>query len=143
MAFAQTISMIKSDTVARNVIGEIYSRFEKADLCNDAARMLHLSKERAGEFHAAHKQRPFCAELVNYMTSGPVMVQVLEGENAVVKNREVMTATHPKDVALGTIWADFAHAMTENAVPGSAAAETARAEIVLFFGADGVCQWPC
>jgi nucleoside-diphosphate kinase len=101
--------------------------------------MLHLSKEQAGEFYAVHKERPFYGELVDYMTSGPVMVQVLEGENAIAKNREVMGATNPKEAAAGTIRADFANDITENAVHGSDAAETAAAEIAFFFGNDGIC----
>ncbi|MFO7603017.1 MAG: nucleoside-diphosphate kinase [Gammaproteobacteria bacterium] len=139
MAIEQTFSMIKPDAVAKNVIGEIYSRFEQAGLRIVAARMLHLSKAQAGEFYAVHKDRPFYGELVEYMTSGPVMVQVLEGENAVARNREVMGATNPKEAAPGTIRADFANDITENAVHGSDAAETARVEIAFFFGTDGIC----
>lgn len=139
MAIEQTFSIIKPDAVAKNVIGEIYSRFEKAGLRIVAARMLHLSKEQAGEFYAVHKERPFYGELVNYMTSGPVMVQVLEGENAIAKNREVMGATNPKDAAPGTIRADFANDITENAVHGSDAPETAKQEIAFFFP-DGICS---
>ena len=139
MAIEQTFSIIKPDAVAKNVIGEIYSRFEKAGLRIVAARMLQLSKEQAGDFYAVHKERPFYGELVNYMTSGPVMVQVLEGENAIAKNREVMGATNPKDAAPGTIRADFANDITENAVHGSDAAETAKQEIAFFFP-DGICS---
>ena len=139
MAIEQTFSIIKPDAVAKNVIGEIYSRFEKAGLRIVAARMLRLSKEQAGEFYAVHKERPFYSELVDYMTSGPVMVQALEGENAIAKNREVMGATNPKDAAPGTIRADFANDITENAVHGSDAAETAKEEIAFFFGDDGIC----
>ncbi len=139
MAIEQTFSIIKPDAVARNVIGEIYSRFEKAGLRIVAARMLHLSKEQAGDFYAVHKERSFYGELVNYMTSGPVMVQVLEGENAIARNREVMGATNPKDAAAGTIRADFATDITENAVHGSDAAETAKQEIAFFFP-DGICS---
>jgi len=139
MAIEQTFSMIKPDAVARNVIGEIYNRFEKAGLRIVAARMLYLSEEQAGEFYAVHKERPFYSELVAYMTSGPVMVQALEGENAITKNREVMGATNPKEAAPGTIRADFANAITENAVHGSDAAETAKEEIAFFFGDDGIC----
>ena len=138
MAIEQTFSIIKPDAVAKNVIGEIYSRFEKAGLRIVAARMLHLSKEQAGEFYAVHKERPFYGELVDYMTSGPVMVQVLEGEGAIAKNREVMGATNPKEAAAGTIRADFANDITENAVHGSDAAETAKQEIAFFFP-DGIC----
>ena len=124
--------------MAKNVIGEIYSRFEKAGLRIVAARMLHLSKEQAGEFYAVHKERPFYGELVDYMTSGPVMVQVLEGEGAIAKNREVMGATNPKEAAAGTIRADFANDITENAVHGSDAPETAKQEIAFFFP-EGIC----
>lgn len=139
MAVERTISMIKPDAVAKNVIGEIYARFEKAGLRVVAAKMLHLSKERAGEFYAVHKERPFYGELIAYMTSGPIMVQVLEGENAIAKNREVMGATNPKDAAPGTIRADFATDITENAVHGSDAAETAKNEIAFFFKDNEIC----
>jgi len=139
MAIERTISIIKPDAVAKNVIGEIYSRFEKAGLQIVAARMMHLSQEQAGEFYAVHKERPFYGELIKYMTSGPIMVQVLEGEGAIAKNREVMGATNPEEAAAGTIRADFANDITENAVHGSDAAETAAVEIQFFFGGDGVC----
>ena len=139
MSVERTISIIKPDAVAKNVIGEIYARFEKAGLKIIAARMMHLSNEQAGEFYAVHKERPFYGELVEYMTSGPIMVQVLEGENAIAKNREVMGATNPKEAAPGTIRADFAQDITENAVHGSDAAETAATEIAFFFGDDGIC----
>ena len=139
MSVERTISIIKPDAVAKNVIGEIYARFEKAGLKIIAARMMHLTKEQAGEFYAVHKERPFYGELVNYMTSGPIMVQVLEGEDAIAKNREVMGATNPKEAAAGTIRADFATDITENAVHGSDAAETAATEIAFFFGDDGLC----
>jgi nucleoside-diphosphate kinase len=139
MATEQTISIIKPDAVAKNVIGEIYSRFEKAGLRIVAARMMHLSREQAGEFYAVHKERPFYADLIDYMTSGPIMVQVLEGENAIAKNREVMGATNPNDAAPGTIRADFATDITENAVHGSDAPETAATEIAFFFGENGIC----
>ena len=139
MAVERTISIIKPDAVAKNVIGQIYDRFEKAGLRIVAAKMLHLSREQAGEFYAVHKERPFYGELVDYMTSGPIMVQVLEGENAVAKNREVMGATNPKDAAPGTIRADFANDITENAVHGSDAAETAMNEITFFFKSDEIC----
>jgi len=139
MAMERTFSMIKPDAVAKNVIGEIYARFEKAGLRIVACRMLHLSRERAEGFYAVHKERPFFGELVEFMTSGPVMVQVLEGENAVAKNREVMGATNPKEAAPGTIRADFADEITENAVHGSDAAETAAEEIAFFFDDEGVC----
>jgi len=139
MAVERTLSIIKPDAVAKNVIGEIYNRFEKAGLRIVAARMEHLSAEKAGEFYAVHKERPFYDELVAFMTSGPVIVQVLEGEDAIAKNREVMGATNPADAAAGTIRADFAKTVDENAVHGSDGADTARVEIDFFFGADGVC----
>lgn len=139
MAVERTLSIIKPDAVAKNVIGEIYSRFEKAGLSIIAARMLHLSKEQAGEFYAVHKARPFYNELVEFMTSGPVMVQVLEGDEAIAKNREVMGATNPAEAAPGTIRADFAKTVDENAVHGSDAPETARAEIAFFFKDDEIC----
>lgn len=139
MSVERTISIIKPDAVAKNVIGEIYSRFEKAGLKIIAAKMMHLSKEKAGEFYAVHKERPFYGELVAFMTSGPVMIQVLEGEDAINKNREVMGATNPKDAAAGTIRADFAKSIDENAVHGSDGADTAKAEIAFFFSADELC----
>lgn len=139
MAVQRTLSIIKPDAVAKNVIGEIYARFEKAGLKIVAARMLHLSRERAESFYAVHKERPFFGELVDFMISGPVMVQALEGEDAVAKNREVMGATNPKEAAPGTIRADFADEVTENAVHGSDAPETAAEEIAFFFAADEVC----
>ncbi len=139
MAVERTLSIIKPDAVAKNVIGEIYARFEKVGLKIIAARMIHLSQEQAQGFYAVHKERPFFAELVDFMTSGPVMVQVLEGENAVAVNRDVMGATNPADAAPGTIRADFADEITENAVHGSDAAETAATEIGFFFSDDQVC----
>ena len=139
MAVERTISIIKPDAVAKNVIGEIYSRFEKAGLRIIAARMEHLTAEKAGEFYAVHKERPFYNDLISFMTSGPVMVQVLEGEDAIAKNREVMGATNPADAAPGTIRADFAQTVDENAVHGSDGPDTANAEIAFFFGDNGVC----
>ena len=139
MAIERTISIIKPDAVAKNVIGEIYSRFEKAGLQIVAARMEHLSEAKAGEFYAVHKERPFYGELVAFMTSGPVMVQVLEGEDAINKNREIMGATNPAEAAPGTIRADFAKSIDENAVHGSDGPDTAKTEIEFFFGSDGVC----
>ncbi|MDA0706854.1 MAG: nucleoside-diphosphate kinase [Proteobacteria bacterium] len=139
MAVEQTLSIIKPDGVQKNLIGEIYSRFEKADLQIVAARMLHLSSKQAKGFYAVHKDRPFYADLVRYMMSGPVMVQVLEGENAVNQNRDIMGATNPAAAAPGTIRADFADSIEENIVHGSDAPETAANEIAFFFGADGVC----
>jgi len=139
MAIERTLSIIKPDAVGKNVIGEIYSRFEKAGLRIVAARMLHLSKEQAGAFYAVHRERPFYADLCAFMTSGPVMVQVLEGEGAIAKNREVMGATDPAKAAPGTIRADFAKTVDENAVHGSDGPDTAKAEIAFFFP-DGVCE---
>jgi nucleoside-diphosphate kinase len=139
MAIEQTFSIIKPDAVAKNIIGEIYSRFEKAGLRIVAARMLHLSKEQAQGFYAVHKERPFYNDLVEFMTSGPVMVQVLEGENAILKNRELMGATNPQEAAPGTIRADFASTVDENAVHGSDGPDTAKEEIAFFFGDGGVC----
>ncbi len=139
MPTERTLSIIKPDAVAKNLIGEIYSRFERAGLRIVAARMLHLTEEQAGEFYAVHKDRPFFKELVAFMTSGPVMVQVLEGEDAIAKNRELMGATNPKEAAPGTIRADFAETVDENAVHGSDAPETAAAEIAFFFP-EGVCE---
>ena len=139
MAIERTLSIIKPDAVGKNVIGEIYSRFEQAGLRIIAARMEHLSAEKAGEFYAVHSERPFYNDLIEFMTSGPVMVQVLEGENAIAKNREVMGATNPADAAAGTIRADFAQTVDENAVHGSDGPDTARNEIEFFFGDSGVC----
>ena len=139
MAIERTISIIKPDAVAKNVIGDIYQRFEQAGLRIVAARMEQLSAEKAGEFYAVHSERPFYNDLIEFMTSGPVMVQVLEGENAIAKNREVMGATNPAEAAPGTIRADFAETLDENAVHGSDGVDTARAEIEFFFGNDGVC----
>ena len=139
MATEQTFSIIKPDAVAKNIIGEIYSRFEKAGLRIVAARMVHLSKEQAQGFYAVHKERPFYNDLVEFMTSGPVMVQVLEGENAILKNRELMGATNPQEAAPGTIRADFASTVDENAVHGSDGPDTAKEEIAFFFGDGGLC----
>jgi nucleoside-diphosphate kinase len=139
MAVEQTLSIIKPDGVQKNLIGEIYSRFEKAGLEIVAARMMHLSKEQAQGFYAVHKERPFYNDLVSYMTSGPVVVQVLQGEDAIAKNREIMGATNPADAEPGTIRKDFAASIEENVVHGSDAAETAAVEIAFFFGDDGVC----
>ena len=123
----------------KNLIGEIYSRFEKAGLEIVAARMMHLTQEQAQGFYAVHKERPFFNDLVSYMTSGPVMVQAVSGEDAIAKNREIMGATNPADADAGTIRADFAASIEENVVHGSDAAETAAVEIAFFFGDDGVC----
>ncbi|SDY56433.1 nucleoside-diphosphate kinase [Nitrosomonas sp. Nm33] len=133
MAFERTLSIIKPDAVAKNVIGQIYSRFEQAGLKVIAARMTHLSRMEAETFYAVHRGRPFFNDLVEFMTSGPVMVQVLEGENAISKNRELMGATDPQKAEKGTIRADFAENIDANAVHGSDAAETAAVEIACFF----------
>jgi nucleoside-diphosphate kinase len=139
MAIEQTFSIIKPDAVAKNIIGEIYSRFEKAGLRIIAARMVHLTREQAEGFYAVHRERPFYKDLVEFMTSGPVMVQVLEGENAILQNRELMGATNPREAAPGTIRADFASTVDENAVHGSDGPDTAKEEIAFFFGDGGVC----
>jgi nucleoside-diphosphate kinase len=139
MAIERTFSIVKPDAVAKNHIGEIYARFEKAGLKIVAAKMLHLTRAQAEGFYAVHNARPFFKDLVEFMISGPVMVQVLEGENAVLKNREVMGATNPKDAAPGTIRADFASSIDENAVHGSDAQETAKQEIAFFFSQNEIC----
>lgn len=135
MAVERTLSIVKPDAVAKNLIGRICSRFEDGGLRIVAARMLHLSRRQAEEFYAVHRQRPFYPDLVEFMTSGPVLVQVLEGENAIERNRQIMGATDPKKAAPGTIRADFADNVQENAVHGSDAPETAAAEIAFFFDA--------
>jgi nucleoside-diphosphate kinase len=135
MAVERTLSIIKPDAVAKNLIGKIYSRFESNGLKVIAARMIHLSRQEAEGFYAVHKDRPFFKDLVEFMVSGPVMVQVLEGENAIAKNRELMGATDPKKAEPGTIRADFADSIDANAVHGSDAAETAAVEIAYFFPA--------
>ena len=139
MALERTFSIVKPDAVAKNVIGQIYSRFEAAGLKVVASKMVQLTPAQAGEFYAVHKERPFYADLVSFMTSGPVMVQVLEGENAIAKNREVMGATNPQEAAAGTIRADFAETVDENAVHGSDGPDTAREEIAFFFP-EGICE---
>ena len=138
MALERTLSIVKPDAVAKNVIGEIYSRFEKNGLKVVAAKMKHLSKQEAEGFYAVHRERPFFAALVEFMASGPVMIQVLEGEGAVLKNRELMGATNPKDAAKGTIRADFADSIDANAVHGSDSLENAATEIAYFFPATDV-----
>ena len=138
MPVERTLSIIKPDAVAKNVIGEIVSRFEKADLNIAAMRMMHLSKAQASEFYAVHKERPFYGELVDFISSGPVVVQVLEGENAIARNRELMGATNPEEAEPSTIRADFADSMGCNAVHGSDAPETAKEEIAFFFKDDEV-----
>jgi nucleoside-diphosphate kinase len=139
MPVEQTLSIVKPDGVQKNLIGEIYSRFEKAGLSIVAARMMHLSREQAEGFYAVHRERPFFGDLVRYMTSGPVMVQVLEGESAIEKNRQIMGATNPANAEPGTIRADFADSIEENIVHGSDARETAQQEIAFFF-AEGICR---
>ena len=139
MAVERTLSIIKPDAVAKNVIGKIYSRFEGNGLKIVAAKMKHLTREEAEGFYAVHKERPFFAELVKFMTSGPVMVQVLEGENAVAKNRELMGATNPKEAAPGTIRADFASSIDANAVHGSDSLANAAIEVAYFFGEQEIC----
>ncbi len=129
----QTLSIIKPDAVAKNIIGEIYTRFEKANLVVVAAVMKHLSQEEAEGFYAIHKDRPFFADLVKFMTSGPVMIQVLEGENAVKKNRQIMGATNPAEADAGTIRANYANSIDENAAHGSDSVENAKIEIDYFF----------
>lgn len=133
MSVERTLSIIKPDAVAKNHIGEIIARFEKGGLRIAAAKFIHLSKKQAEEFYAVHKDRPFFAALVNFMSSGPVLVQVLEGTNAIALNRQIMGATNPKDAAPGTIRADFAESIDHNAVHGSDAPETAKQEISFFF----------
>ena len=139
MAIERTFSIVKPDAVGKNHIGAIYQRFENAGLRIVAARMLHLSREQAEGFYAVHKERPFYNDLVEFMISGPVMVQVLEGENAIAKNREIMGATNPAEADAGTIRADFATTVDENAVHGSDAPETAAEEIAFFFSDDQLC----
>lgn len=140
MALEQTFSIIKPDAVGKNSIGEIYSRFEKAGLKIVAAKMIQLSRTQAEGFYAEHKERPFFNDLIGFMTSGPVMVQVLEGEDAVAKNRTLMGATNPQEAAPGTIRADFATSIDENAVHGSDAKESAAREIAYFFANNEICE---
>lgn len=139
MAVERTLSIIKPDAIGKNIIGKIYSRFEKAGLTIVAAKMMHLTEEKAGGFYAEHKARPFYGELVAFMTSGPVMVQVLEGENAVALNRDLMGATNPANAAEGTIRRDFADSVGENAVHGSDSTTSAAREIEYFFDAGEIC----
>lgn len=133
MAIERTLSIIKPDAVAKNVIGQIYTRFENAGLKIAAAKLVHLSRQEAEQFYVVHKERPFFKDLVEFMISGPVMIQVLEGENAILKNRELMGATDPKKAEPGTIRADFADSIDANAVHGSDAPETAAVEVAFFF----------
>lgn len=139
MSLERTLSIIKPDAVEKNIVGKIYDRFESAGLSIVACRMMHLTREQAEAFYAVHRERPFYQDLVNYMISGPVVVQVLEGEDAIQVNRRVMGATNPAEADPGTIRADFANSVEENAVHGSDAPETAAAEIEFFFGEGGVC----
>ena len=139
MSVEQTLSIIKPDGVQKNLIGEIFGRFETAGLEIVAARMLHLSQEQAEGFYAVHRERPFFNDLVSYMTSGPVMVQALQGEAAIQSNRDIMGATNPADAEPGTIRADYAASIEENVVHGSDGPDTAAQEIAFFFGDDGVC----
>ncbi len=139
MSVEQTLSIIKPDGVQENLIGEIYSRFEKAGLQIVAARMMHLTSEQAESFYEVHKERPFYTDLVSYMMSGPVMVQVLEGVDAISKNRSIMGATNPAEADPGTIRADFADSIEENIVHGSDGPETAAHEMAFFFTDDGIC----
>ena len=139
MAIERTLSIIKPDAVSKNVIGEIYSRFEKAGLKIVASKMMQMDDEKAGGFYAEHKERPFYGDLVAFMTSGPVVVQVLEGENAVLAHRDLMGATNPKEAAVGTIRADFAATIDENAVHGSDSVESAAREVSYFFADNEVC----
>jgi nucleoside-diphosphate kinase len=139
MAVERTFSIVKPDGVEKNLIGEVYRRFEQSGLSIIAAKMLHLNKAQAEGFYAVHKARPFFADLVSYMTSGPVMVQVLEGDDAIARNREIMGATNPKDAAPGTIRADFASSIEENVVHGSDGSDTAAVEIAYFFEEGEIC----
>ena len=139
MALERTLSIIKPDAVAKNLIGAIYNHFESAGLRIVASKMMHLSKEQAEGFYAEHKERPFFGALVEFMTSGPIVVQVLEGENAVLKNREIMGATNPAEALAGTLRADYAETIDENAVHGSDATETAAREIAYFFSDEEIC----
>lgn len=139
MAVERTLSIVKPDAVGKNVIGQIYTRFEQAGLRVVAAKMMHLSDQVAGGFYAEHKERPFFTDLVKFMTSGPIMVQVLEGEGAIAKNRELMGATNPQEAAAGTIRADFAETIDANAVHGSDSPESAAREVAYFFAASEIC----
>ena len=139
MSIERTFSIVKPDAVRRNLIGKIYERFESGGLQLLAARMIHLTRAQAQQFYAVHRERPFYNDLVEYMISGPVMVQVLEGENAIARNREIMGATNPADAAPGTIRADFAESVEANAVHGSDGPDTAREEIAFFFDDADLC----
>ncbi len=140
MSVERTLSIIKPDGVAKNIIGEVYRRFESKGLRIVAAKMMRLSTAQAQEFYAVHKERPFYNDLVSYMSSGPVMVQVLEGEDAIAKNRDIMGATNPAEAAPGTIRADFADSIEANCVHGSDGPDTARVEIAFFFPKEEICE---
>ena len=140
MALERTLSIVKPDAVAKNVIGEIYSRFEKNGLAIVAAKMLTLTEDQAGGFYAEHDGKPFFGSLIEYMTSGPVVVQALEGDDAIARNRELMGATNPQDAAPGTIRADFADSLDANAVHGSDSQASAEREIAYFFSAEDICS---
>lgn len=142
MAIEQTLSIIKPDAVAKNVIGDITTRFENAGLIITAAKMTHLSKDQAGGFYAEHKDRPFFDDLIYFMTSGPVVIQVLEGENAIAKNRSLMGVTNPQEAEAGTIRADFADSIDANAVHGSDSGSSAEREIAYFFDETEICSRP-
>ena len=139
MGIERTLSIIKPDAVAKNIIGKIYTRFEDGGLRIVASKMLHMSREQAENFYGIHRERPFFNDLVTFMISGPVVVQVLEGDDAIARNREIMGATDPRKAAPGTIRADYAETVEENAVHGSDAPETAAVEIAFFFGKDEIC----
>ncbi|UCC14137.1 MAG: nucleoside-diphosphate kinase [Gammaproteobacteria bacterium] len=139
MAIERTLSIIKPDGVEKNIIGEIYRRFEVAGLSIIAARMMHLDRQKAGDFYAVHRERPFYTDLIEYMTSGPVIVQVLEGEDAIARHREIMGATDPSKADPGTIRADFAESIEQNVVHGSDGPETAREEVAFFFSDEQIC----
>ena len=141
MSVERTLSIIKPDAVAKQVIGQIYTRFEQAHLKVVAAKMLHLTKERAEKFYEIHQERPFFNDLVSFMISGPVMVQVLAGDNVVAKHREIMGATNPDEAAVGTIRADFATSIDENAVHGSDSLDNAEKEIAFFFKVEEICEY--
>lgn len=141
MSTQRTLSIIKPDAVSKTVIGQIYNRFEQAGLRVVGAKMMQLSQEQAEAFYGVHRERPFFADLVNFMTAGPVMVQVLEGDNAILRNREIMGATNPAEAAPGTIRADFAESIDANAVHGSDAEETARQEIEFFFKPEEIVEY--
>lgn len=140
MAIERTLSILKPDAVSKNIIGEVYSRFEKAGLQIVASKMVHLTQEKAQAFYDVHSGRPFYKDLVRFMSSGPILVQILEGENAIAKNRDIMGATNPKDATPGTIRADFAASIDENVVHGSDSPANAKIEIEFFFTPQEICS---